>query len=54
MKTESAMACMKDLHYRCSVLATVCYTIEDWETMWNITINLHVDKSWRLPFLRLP
>ncbi|KAK7110071.1 lactosylceramide 1,3-N-acetyl-beta-D-glucosaminyltransferase A-like [Littorina saxatilis] len=53
MNTTYALSCMKELQSECSVLATNCYTTDDWENMWNLTNNLHVAKGWRVPYLRV-
>ena len=51
MDTDSALQCMEQRLHRCPVLATMCYTTEDWENMWNITYQLHVDTEWRVPYI---
>ncbi|KAL8618037.1 hypothetical protein ACOMHN_021757 [Nucella lapillus] len=54
LNTTSAVMCMKREHHSCKVLATVGRTREEWETLWNLTSTLHLDPSWRVPFLTLP
>ena len=53
MDTGAAIRCMEEKLHRCPVLATMCYTRDDWETMWNITYHLHVDTEWRVPYVNV-